>query len=57
MSMYLIENRELGIKEGFSNIKKVSIAYGLSYYGLYHALRREGKYRKDGFLVTKMNIR
>lgn len=55
--IYLLENIERGLKECYSNLKKISDVYPISYWGLSAAIKNKNVYRKDGYLVTKMMVK
>lgn len=57
MKIYLVENKERDIKECFSNMRKVSKNYPVSYWGMTSAIQNKSEFRNGGFLITKMIVK
>lgn len=55
--IYLVENFELRTKDHYKFIRDISKDYSFSYDGMASALRNNGIYRKDGYVVTKVLVK
>jgi len=53
---WIVENEKLGIKEGYSNLKKLIALYPFTYWEVYFQVKNKGEYKYNDYLVYKLKI-
>jgi len=54
--IFLVENYPYRIKEAYTNVVKIESEYGFNKWSIYKAIKRCGQYRKNDYIITKLNI-